>query len=161
MVSQLLWTMGFHLHSNMFCFFAFFLLFGGGAFGQLSSNYYATTCPRALSTIRTAVNNAVSKEHRMGASLLRLHFHDCFINACSLAPSLFPSLSCTRIYTEPYMHMHSATIWWSYTHAHTNTHMHMHAYNLTWYSNTLYSMILYIKNMQFLLACPIYISINA
>ncbi|XP_040992006.1 cationic peroxidase 1-like [Juglans microcarpa x Juglans regia] len=74
--------MGFHLHSYMFCFFAFFLLFGGGAFGQLSSNYYARTCPRALSTIKTAVNNAVSKEYRMGASLLRLHFHDCFINGC-------------------------------------------------------------------------------
>lgn len=87
--------MEFHLHCNMFCFFALFLLFGGGAFGQLSSNYYETTCPRALSTIKTAVNNAVSKEHRMGASLLRLHFHDCFINVCSLSLSLF-----THTYTQ-------------------------------------------------------------
>ncbi|GMN23454.1 hypothetical protein TIFTF001_000134 [Ficus carica] len=45
---------------------------------QLSSNYYGTTCPKALSTIRNEVVKAVIKEHRMGASLLRLHFHDCF-----------------------------------------------------------------------------------
>ncbi|MED6194816.1 NAD(+) salvage pathway protein [Stylosanthes scabra] len=49
--------------------------------GQLSSNFYATTCPNALSTIRSGVNSAVSKEARMGASLLRLHFHDCFVQA--------------------------------------------------------------------------------
>ncbi|CAI9107114.1 OLC1v1006402C1 [Oldenlandia corymbosa var. corymbosa] len=48
----------------------------------LSSSFYATTCPKAISTIRTVVGDAVAKEHRMGASLLRLHFHDCFVNGC-------------------------------------------------------------------------------
>ncbi|KAK8637104.1 hypothetical protein V6N13_064531 [Hibiscus sabdariffa] len=52
------------------------------ASAQLSSTFYATTCPNALSTIKTAVNTAVSNEARMGASLLRLHFHDCFVNGC-------------------------------------------------------------------------------
>ncbi|XLU99070.1 hypothetical protein S245_013410, partial [Arachis hypogaea] len=46
---------------------------------QLSPNFYAAKCPNALSTIRSGVNSAVSKEARMGASLLRLHFHDCFV----------------------------------------------------------------------------------
>ncbi|XP_057725921.1 cationic peroxidase 1-like [Arachis stenosperma] len=49
---------------------------------ELSSNYYYKTCPQALSIIRSAVMSAVAKEHRMGASLLRLHFHDCFVNGC-------------------------------------------------------------------------------
>ncbi|KAM1055623.1 hypothetical protein ACFX13_029831 [Malus domestica] len=49
---------------------------------QLSSNHYATTCPRALSIVRNAVIKAMVKEQRMGASLLRLHFHDCFVNGC-------------------------------------------------------------------------------
>ncbi|KAK4788658.1 hypothetical protein SAY86_019977 [Trapa natans] len=49
---------------------------------QLSSNFYSSSCPSALSIIRGAVSNAVSKEARMGASLLRLHFHDCFVNGC-------------------------------------------------------------------------------
>lgn len=51
---------------------------------QLSANFYASSCPKALSTIRTAVRNAVSSEKRMGASLLRLHFHDCFVQASLL-----------------------------------------------------------------------------
>ncbi|TYG99219.1 hypothetical protein ES288_A10G178800v1 [Gossypium darwinii] len=52
------------------------------ATAQLSSTFYSTTCPKALSTIKSAVNSAVSNEARMGASLLRLHFHDCFVNGC-------------------------------------------------------------------------------
>jgi peroxidase len=46
---------------------------------QLSSTFYDSTCPNALSTIRTAIRTAVSKERRMAASLIRLHFHDCFV----------------------------------------------------------------------------------
>ncbi|XP_009622973.1 cationic peroxidase 1 [Nicotiana tabacum] len=49
---------------------------------QLSSDYYEKSCPKAIYTIKDAVTNAVAKEHRMGASLLRLHFHDCFVNGC-------------------------------------------------------------------------------
>lgn len=51
------------------------------ASGQLSTTFYASSCPTALSTIRSAVNAAVAREPRMGASLLRLHFHDCFVQA--------------------------------------------------------------------------------
>ena len=46
---------------------------------QLSSNFYDSTCPNALTTIRTAIRRAVSSERRMAASLIRLHFHDCFV----------------------------------------------------------------------------------
>ncbi|KAK7846444.1 cationic peroxidase 1 [Quercus suber] len=45
----------------------------------LSPFFYARTCPNALTTIKSAVDSAVSSEPRMGASLLRLHFHDCFV----------------------------------------------------------------------------------
>lgn len=60
----------------------FSLLFATIVSSELTSNCYESTCPRALSIIRSAVINAVAKEHRMGASLLRLHFHDCFVNGC-------------------------------------------------------------------------------
>jgi peroxidase len=53
------------------------------ASAQLSPTFYDTSCPNALSTIKSAVNAAVQKENRMGASLLRLHFHDCFVQASS------------------------------------------------------------------------------
>ncbi|XP_062224960.1 peroxidase 2-like [Phragmites australis] len=49
---------------------------------QLSTDFYDETCPDALDIIESAVRAAVSKESRMGASLLRLHFHDCFVNGC-------------------------------------------------------------------------------
>jgi len=52
------------------------------AHGQLTSTFYDKLCPTALSIVKAAVNQAVNNEKRMGASLLRLHFHDCFVNGC-------------------------------------------------------------------------------
>nr|CAH10839.1 peroxidase [Picea abies] len=52
------------------------------AHGQLTSTFYNKLCPTALSIVKAAVNKAVNNEKRMGASLLRLHFHDCFVNGC-------------------------------------------------------------------------------
>ncbi|KAK9115673.1 hypothetical protein Sjap_014620 [Stephania japonica] len=49
---------------------------------QLSPSFYARTCPNALPIIKAAVRTAVSRERRMAASLLRLHFHDCFVQGC-------------------------------------------------------------------------------
>lgn len=45
----------------------------------LSPYYYDDICPEALPMIRRVVEDAVRQESRMGASLLRLHFHDCFV----------------------------------------------------------------------------------
>ncbi|KMT05433.1 hypothetical protein BVRB_7g175600 [Beta vulgaris subsp. vulgaris] len=67
----------------------------GTAQAQLSTNYYSKTCPRALFTIKTAVHKAVAAEHRMGASLLRLHFHDCFVNGCDASVLLNDSSTFT------------------------------------------------------------------
>ncbi|CAN6444713.1 unnamed protein product [Victoria cruziana] len=52
------------------------------ATAQLSTTFYDSVCPTALSTIKQTVVSAVSNEARMGASLLRLHFHDCFVQGC-------------------------------------------------------------------------------
>ncbi|KAJ1292407.1 hypothetical protein BS78_02G389000 [Paspalum vaginatum] len=52
------------------------------ASAQLSPTFYSRSCPRALATIKAAVTAAVAQEPRMGASLLRLHFHDCFVQGC-------------------------------------------------------------------------------
>ncbi|XP_010264469.1 PREDICTED: peroxidase 2-like [Nelumbo nucifera] len=49
---------------------------------NLSPTFYNKVCPQALPTIKKIVEEAVKKETRMGASLLRLHFHDCFVNGC-------------------------------------------------------------------------------
>ncbi|KAL2337617.1 hypothetical protein Fmac_012063 [Flemingia macrophylla] len=59
-----------------------FATLASSVFSQLTPNYYDYLCPKALSTIKSVVEAAVQKEYRMGASLLRLHFHDCFVNGC-------------------------------------------------------------------------------
>ncbi|KAH9767399.1 peroxidase 52 [Citrus sinensis] len=72
----------------MASFFKFFLtlallvLVMGSTNAQLSTNFYANTCKNLLPTVKSVVQSAVSKEARMGASLLRLFFHDCFVNGC-------------------------------------------------------------------------------
>ncbi|KAL3648658.1 hypothetical protein CASFOL_005061 [Castilleja foliolosa] len=48
----------------------------------LSHDFYKDTCPNLFSTVKCAVQDAIKNETRMGASLLRLHFHDCFVNGC-------------------------------------------------------------------------------
>lgn len=57
-------------------------LISNSVHGQLNSTFYNSSCPAALSIVQAAVKQAVANEKRMGASLLRLHFHDCFVNGC-------------------------------------------------------------------------------
>ncbi|WOL12410.1 peroxidase P7-like isoform X1 [Canna indica] len=50
--------------------------------GQLSATFYKKTCPNLQSIVRSGMTTAVNNEGRMGASILRLFFHDCFVNGC-------------------------------------------------------------------------------
>ncbi|CAA3009324.1 lignin-forming anionic peroxidase-like [Olea europaea var. sylvestris] len=77
---------------------------------QLSPSFYSSTCPNALKIIRTSIRQAVSRERRMAASLIRLHFHDCFVQGCDASilldetPSIesektaFPNVNSVRGY---------------------------------------------------------------
>ncbi|KAG5252909.1 peroxidase [Salix suchowensis] len=47
---------------------------------QLNSTFYATTCPNVSSIVSNVVQQAFLSDPRIGASLIRLHFHDCFVN---------------------------------------------------------------------------------
>ncbi|GAB4859653.1 hypothetical protein Ancab_011134 [Ancistrocladus abbreviatus] len=49
---------------------------------QLSPDFYATTCPRVKEIVYSTMRQAVINEARMGASILRLFFHDCFVQGC-------------------------------------------------------------------------------
>jgi peroxidase len=57
------------------------VLAGAGAVSaHLSPSFYSTSCPKLASIVRSGMASAVKTEKRMGASILRLFFHDCFVN---------------------------------------------------------------------------------
>nr|GLL43404.1 peroxidase N-like [Ipomoea trifida]GMD71529.1 peroxidase N-like [Ipomoea batatas] len=58
------------------------ILFAVASDGQLTTGFYANSCPNLFRLVRKEVQNAIKNEMRMAASLLRLHFHDCFVNGC-------------------------------------------------------------------------------
>ncbi|KAI8557199.1 hypothetical protein RHMOL_Rhmol05G0317700 [Rhododendron molle] len=79
---------------TILCLWVFLGVLVGIASAQLSTTFYSSSCPNVLATIKTAVNSAVSTEARMGASLLRLHFHDCFVNASTFHSLCLHCLGC-------------------------------------------------------------------
>jgi len=56
--------------------------------GPLAVDYYKESCPLVEDIVRRSVQTAVFKDPRMAASLLRLHFHDCFVMVSPLSLSL-------------------------------------------------------------------------
>lgn len=46
--------------------------------------FYSNTCPQVESIVRAVVREAVISDTNMAAVLLRLHFHDCFVEVSSL-----------------------------------------------------------------------------
>ncbi|CAJ1971080.1 unnamed protein product [Sphenostylis stenocarpa] len=66
-------------------YFLLLVLVGGTttAYGaELCTDFYSCSCPKLLPIVKKGVAKAIQKEPRMGASILRLHFHDCFVNGC-------------------------------------------------------------------------------
>ncbi|KAF3618792.1 Peroxidase 54 [Capsicum annuum] len=49
---------------------------------QLSANFYSSTCPNVSSIVQNVIQQALQSDARIGASLIRLHFHDCFVDGC-------------------------------------------------------------------------------
>ncbi|KAK7412127.1 hypothetical protein VNO78_03575 [Psophocarpus tetragonolobus] len=44
--------------------------------------FYSTTCPRAESIVKSTVSSHVNSDPTLAAALLRMHFHDCFVQGC-------------------------------------------------------------------------------
>ena len=55
-----------------------------GSNGQLNATFYAGTCPNVSSIVLGVIQTALQSDTRIAASLVRLHFHDCFVDVISL-----------------------------------------------------------------------------
>lgn len=61
---------------------------------QLLIDFYAASCPKAEAIVTAAVQASVAADQFMPAKLLRLFFHDCFVdvpNSHPLSLSLSPT----------------------------------------------------------------------
>ncbi|XP_051180100.1 peroxidase 4 [Lolium perenne] len=58
------------------------LAIAGDASAQLSTGFYSNSCPNMLTAVRSALRPAIARERRVGASIVRLFFHDCFVQGC-------------------------------------------------------------------------------
>lgn len=58
---------------------------------NLSPDYYVKKCPKidVYSIVKAEIKKAVAADVRMAASLVRLHFHDCFVNVSASMGMLF------------------------------------------------------------------------
>ncbi|CAL5185006.1 unnamed protein product [Lathyrus oleraceus] len=62
----------------------FFVIMNGfklGVYG-LSMNYYLFSCPFVDSIVKNNLNTALQDDPTLAAGLVRMHFHDCFIEGC-------------------------------------------------------------------------------
>ncbi|XP_010557598.1 PREDICTED: peroxidase 25 [Tarenaya hassleriana] len=49
---------------------------------QLKNGYYSSSCPKAESIVRSTVQAHFKYDPSIAPGLLRLHFHDCFVQGC-------------------------------------------------------------------------------
>jgi peroxidase len=62
------------------------LMAAGTSSAQLSTSFYSSSCPGVYDAVKSVIQSAIVTEQRMGASIVRLFFHDCFVQVRYIPP---------------------------------------------------------------------------
>lgn len=54
----------------------------------LDPNFYSKTCPNVVQIVATVVNKHLKQDITMGAPIVRMFFHDCFVRGCDASVML-------------------------------------------------------------------------
>ncbi|KAH9619863.1 hypothetical protein KSS87_019863 [Heliosperma pusillum] len=68
------------MYTPLLLFFLVLPMITGEA--ELRHGFYSKSCPKAESTVREVMKRAMMREIRSAASVMRLQFHDCFVDGC-------------------------------------------------------------------------------
>ncbi|CAL5097109.1 unnamed protein product [Urochloa decumbens] len=63
----------------------------------LQNNFYGSSCPQAEATVRNVTEGIIRNDPTMGAALMRLFFHDCFVRGCDASILLDPTSNNTQV----------------------------------------------------------------
>ncbi|KAG7989213.1 hypothetical protein I3843_03G227100 [Carya illinoinensis] len=70
------------MEAKLIVFLLLSVMIFSAAQSQLKTGFYSISCPRAEATVRSTVEAHFNKDPTIAAGLLRVHFHDCFVQGC-------------------------------------------------------------------------------
>lgn len=73
----------------------------------MQSNFYQRSCPGAEDAVARVVKNAVDSDPRTGAGILRVFFHDCFVQGCDASVLITSSSGDAEKDAVPNLTLHS------------------------------------------------------
>ncbi|CAA7410237.1 unnamed protein product [Spirodela intermedia] len=68
---------------------------------QLTANFYSSSCPNLETIVQSVVQTAFGNDPRLTAFLLRLFFHDCFVQGCDASVLLVDTATFQGEQTAP------------------------------------------------------------